>query len=95
MKLRITTVDMDGYCGREFHPSRSDEGLIVTPIKMESYFGDDMNPVLNTASVSLATDEVSGVVFSSQDVDQICYVWTVLTADNRILELIDHEVEIV
>lgn len=35
MILKITSVDSDGFCGREFHPSKSDLGVFVAVIGME------------------------------------------------------------
>jgi hypothetical protein len=42
MVLRIAKVDMDGYCGRDHHPTREMEGELVLVRKMEvEQWGDE------------------------------------------------------
>lgn len=38
MKAKIGRVDMNGYCGRDHHPDRTDEGLTVTVVKVSTMF---------------------------------------------------------
>jgi len=88
-KLRITNVDMDGYCGRTHHPAKSDEGLVVVPLGMDGCWAGESsyNPLLDggqAASVKQGLD---------QEWHEIC--WTCLTEDGRTLELMNHEVELV
>lgn len=35
LRLKVTNVDMFGYCGRENHPTLADNGKLVTVQKME------------------------------------------------------------
>jgi hypothetical protein len=95
-KLRIKSVDMNGYLGREHHPAKTDEGLVVTPIQMEAWFGGQhaMNDVpYEDVPVRLARAEKDGIDAEQDDV--LWTVWTCVTEDGRLLELIDHEVEMV
>lgn len=41
MILKITQVDMNGYTGRELHPAKSDEGLLVVPLRMAAFLVDE------------------------------------------------------
>lgn len=45
IKIKIGTVDMDGYCGRELHPEREDEGAIGVLEKMERIHGEALYTV--------------------------------------------------
>lgn len=90
MKLRIVRVDMDGYNGREFHPSPSDEGLVVLPLKLETWNFDESG---TSGDMQLEpSSRVSAQYFHSENLYQ---VWTAVTEDGRTLELMSHEVELV
>lgn len=93
VRLRILRVDMDGYCGREHHPSRADEGREVVPLRMELLHGELLEPML-TPDFDRAGIEpaLAGVDVHALEV---LGFWTCLTDDGRLLELLDHEVAVV
>jgi hypothetical protein len=98
MKLRIKTVDMDGYLGREFHPERSDKGLVVIALAMESYVVDpeDGNDSPTLEKNGEATDQVTNATDTPAYLeDSLVYMWTAVAPDGRTLQLMDHEVEVV
>ena len=89
MKLLITNVDMYGYCGREHHPEKTDKGLTVIPLKMETNhmsMDSDWQEIFDG-------DEVN--VKLAQDTECHVVCWICITEDGRLLELMDHEVEVV
>ena len=43
MTITIGRVDMDGFCGRDFHPTKSDEGKTFTVLCVETYVADQEN----------------------------------------------------
>lgn len=91
MKLKIVRVDMDGYCGRDNHPSPSDVGLVVIPLAMETILYDgDPNTAILTVNGGVATDPE---VINDCEAD-LEVMWTCLTRDNRTLCLMGHEVEV-
>lgn len=96
MKLRIVRVDMNGYWGRDFHPSPSDVGRIVYAVKLDTHFqapeainepviGDDGRIYADALPV-IKGDE-------SDDERTLERVWTVITEDDKVLQLMDFEVE--
>ena len=109
MIFRITYVDMNGYCGREFHPEGSDQGLLVSAVGMFCEVYKDSNPVqigdssklVNGAEphVALRTAAAAEIVDYRDDPPQpysdIVRVWICVTEDKRTLWLMDHEVELV
>jgi len=92
MKLRIVKVDHDGYNGREHHPATTDQGLIVTPLKMEAWWNDPDNLYPGEALVDgdLCADVKKGLDQENHEI-----LWTCVTDDGRTLELMSHEVRIV
>jgi hypothetical protein len=97
MKFLIKSVDIYGYCGRENHPSKSDEGLVVTAIKMEAfYFGEDgaEEPVIgNDGRLYVPALNVLRRAPDQDGWDGVQWVWTCVTEDGRVLDLMDHEIE--
>lgn len=95
LRLKITNVDMNGYCGREHHPHPSDIGLIVTPVKLESFVtlaadGDDAG---GTDDFQPTNPNHLCVLATPTDDDGVWQVWTVVTKDGRVLEVMDFEVQ--
>lgn len=98
MKFRITKIDHDGYNGREYHPADSDCGLVVAPVRMSSFYvehggcepviGDD-DRVYSAAVPWLAGDG------NEIEPGYVETVWTCVTADGRVLDLVEHEFEVV
>jgi hypothetical protein len=91
MQLRIKRIDKDGFCGREHHPESSDIGLVVTVARLEALFGDNLDPLVVAVGSWLS---VLQDFSEEQNLDRIVYMWTGVTEDNRILELMEHEVEV-
>ena len=108
-RLRIAKVDMDGFAGRDYHPAKTDEGQVVTPIGMAAYMFDPeggMTPLfgsraeldLLTPTSSFEAGEVPALHPAAferlgQHDGAILWLYTCVTDDGRVLELIDHEVE--
>jgi hypothetical protein len=94
MIFKITNVDMSGFCGREFHPSPSDTGLRVVPVKMETEIMDGkFNPNMDPTDAEIAAECLKALRGDADDM--LCYVvWTCFTEDGRKLELMDFEVEL-
>lgn len=99
MLLKIVSVDMNGYTGRDFHPTKSDEGLIVSVVDLHTDVVDGEGQWVGKAvrhgkatldTVQAAFDEIDGkdggLVYSR--------CWICVTRDGRTLELMDHEVEL-
>jgi hypothetical protein len=90
-KLRIVNVDMNGYCGRDYHPEKTDNGLVVTPLQMNAYW---MNPETGESTL-LVDGGMCSNDFMAKDIDNHEVVWITVADDGRTLELIGHEVELV
>jgi hypothetical protein len=97
MKLKIKSVDMDGYLGRDYHPARTDVGLVGTVIGCEvwGYDGSHGEPGEPLDGQPLVVNGQPTDVVKAGDVsvDDLEYVWTVLIGQ-RILQLMGHEVEV-
>jgi hypothetical protein len=103
MRLKITSVDKYGFCGRDHHPSQEDVGLTVFAYKMETHFmradgSGDIEP-LERPDVE-AMRLVRAVIHKTDHhaPDDWGYFYTVyfcVTETGRRLELIDHEVVVV
>lgn len=92
LKFRIVCVDMDGYCGRDLHPDKSDEGLVVAPVKMEAtVWLDDEHYKLDTEATA---DEHCRAAFGPGEASHEM-MWTCVTTDGRLLQLMGHELELV
>jgi hypothetical protein len=91
-KLRIVKVDRYGYNGREHRPAQTDEGLVVTPLKMEAWWNnpEDLYPGEPLIDGDLCADVVKGLDQANHEI-----MWTCVTDDGRTLELMSHEVRIV
>ena len=88
MKFKIIHVDMNGYNGRENHPERSDEGLVVQPLALEVCHIDDEGHWSQMLDGGIAAyPELA------QECDNLEYMWTCVTEDGRTLCLMGHEVE--
>lgn len=90
MTFKITSVDMDLWNGRENHPQPSDVGLVVTAVKMQMWNMDSEN-------LEGEVTEQMLVAYPNllADPDTLFCFWTCLTADGRILEMVDYELELV
>lgn len=108
LKLRITRVDLDGYNGRDHHPSKDDEGKVVTVVAMEMrYFNCETDsgvdePVLGDDG-QIYTDALPFLVvpnadlYSNADKDGwrgVQAMYTAVTTEGVVLQLMDHEVEL-
>lgn len=98
IRFKITHVDMNGYWGRENHPQESDNGLVVTPVSMETaVFDDEGDQICNAdeTTVALAANNmtIDGMARSTQ-AHNILQMWTCVTEDGRYLCLMDHEIEL-
>jgi hypothetical protein len=81
--LRITSVDMNGFCGRDHHPVPAMIGELVTLIGCA--------PVYSPAEVDEFRAE-----FTEADADAAArlMLYTCRRADGSLVELVDFEVEV-
>lgn len=96
MTFRIRSVDMNGATGRKNHPTPSDEGLFVSPIKMVAYI-DKVDDVVEAVKVDGKIDEdapESAHFEINEEATSFTRVWTCLTEDGRVLDLMDYELEV-
>ena len=98
LRFRIVTVDMNGFNGRDNHPSKSDVGLIVKPIGLavEVYDEEDAYIAPTQESIIAAVNNmtVDGMArFADKPVAMLCY--TCVTEDGRVLDMMDFELEVV
>lgn len=97
-QFRIKTVDLDGFCGRERHPDRSDIGLVVTAVKMAAVYFDESggmeSPVLHRSELTVPPAFLARCA-AGDDTDDgnVLWFYTCVTADGRLLDLIDFELE--
>lgn len=96
--FRITTVDMDGHQGRDFHPEETDIGLIVTPLRLDVYYYEQETGIVESVLdndgrlYEAALPLLNGIEEESEGrYIETCY--TCVTPDGRILELMDFELE--
>jgi len=101
LRFRIVWVDQYGFCGRENHPHQSDIGLIVTPVKMVSEVYDEDGAFLPATDEAIA-EAAKNMALDGFDPDAgsdtgtgLLQCWTCVTADGRLLDLMDFEVELV
>jgi len=87
LRLRIKSVDHDGYNGRDFHPDDSDIGSVVLPFKLEVFHVDP-----DEGDMMLLDD--SNFSASFRESENLVTMFTAYTEDGRVLQLVDHEVEI-
>jgi hypothetical protein len=101
MLLKITSVDMNGFCGRDFHPSESDNGLVVLVVGAHVMYSDAEGDLHNLMTggrllnrpVDEEADKAIAFAIDDSDAAVVTTMWTCVTKDGRVLELLDHEVE--
>lgn len=91
MRLKVTSVDMNGYWGRERHPKPEDVGKIGTVVEVmvavETSIPDQCDTVLGPFS-----HEARSIAGWNPDAPtESC--WTVVFPDGTLRDLMDHEVE--
>lgn len=84
--VRLSFVDMFGFCGRELHPQESDVGFLGIIKGVNVSFTDDEGCLVDRAA------GVPGGTLMPREFDFACY--TVEAPDGRRLELVDHEIEV-
>ena len=92
MKLRIRTLDRDGYNGRDYFALDSDVGMIVLAIGMDAQVvvcdkeGDEeyLGPAMDGGIAAYPEQTTE---------DTLETMWTCLTKDGRTVQLMEHEVE--
>jgi hypothetical protein len=92
IRFRIKKVDLYGFCGREKHPSQSDEGLTVTPLGMALCHFDVET---GAETQMLAANGTCASAKLMAEPDNLIALWRCVTDDGRLLDLVDHEVTIV
>lgn len=96
LKFKIVTVDPYGFNGRDNHPEKSDIGLIVSPIRMAVDIYDEEDsyvaPTDETIIAAVNNTAIDGIAIKAGPLPMIC--WTCVTADGRLLDLMDFEVEL-
>lgn len=86
-RYRITSVDMFGFNGRDYHPSLNDVGLEVMALSMTTQFFDAEGNFVNYPSLS---DYYA--VFNGQDNESaVVSIFHCVTSDGRFLDMIDFE----
>lgn len=91
MKFKIVHIDMDDFNGRENHPEKSDVGLVVTPLSMETVWTEPDSCREHNVPSDYCTDEENKA--HALDYENLLAVWNCITADGRYLQLMDFEVE--
>lgn len=99
-RLYIVEVDMNGFCGRTYHPEPSDAGLTVIPLKMDSFHsaadGRETN-LISPVDDRLFADGLNLLKFRDHydevTNEAVRRIFTCVTEDGRLLELMDHEVD--
>lgn len=98
MELIITSVDLDGYCGRGHHPEKSDVGKTVTVLSMETTFWKGNSEVYNTDTMNSVSEEnAQNVAYKlkmnrksiSAERSFLC-----ATKSGKLLHLMEHEVKL-
>lgn len=89
MRFRIVRVDMDGFNGRDHHPQPDDVGRLVRPLTLQTLLADD-----DTGDPLIADGALTLAVSSIDDDDRFLAVWTCVDEEGRLLDLMDHEIEV-
>ena len=109
MFFRIASVDENGFLGRDHHPSKDHVGLIVVAVGMTSMIQDAEGNLTHTlddgygrpvagspAGDAFVIDESRRAIayqFDNPDAAVLTRMWTCVTSDGRVLNLLDHEIE--
>jgi hypothetical protein len=99
--FRIVQVDRCGYNGRDKHPSQSDVGLLVAPLKMDAYYTDAAGgecPMFgwdrdDEHRPAAGPELAFSMTADYGNCEGIVMMWTCMTRDGRVLQLMDHEIE--
>jgi len=108
MLFRIISVDHDGFCGREHHPSKEDIGKVVMPLRLEVGVGLDMDPAFEGATTESLADNTADAVKANIESEVLDYegkdqiedwqimtqMWLCMDAKGNLLQLVDHEIEL-
>jgi hypothetical protein len=95
-EFRIARVDMNGFNGRENHPTPEDVGLIVRAVAMETTYCDEhgrMEPTTYRGRVTFAARPLVNGDAPEHTERALLVMWTCATLDGRLLDLLDFEVE--
>jgi len=89
-QVRLSNVDLYGYCGRDNHPGKDDVGFVGVVVGnfVETY-DPEGDPINCRANVLGGTEVVDDEDYS---LAAICY--KVRASDGRELELMNHEIEV-
>lgn len=89
-QVRLNVVDLYGFCGRDNHPDLEDVGFIgiVVGNFVERY--DAAGAVLEVRANALGGTEL--VDDEDYELAAVCY--KVRASDGRVLELMNHEIEV-
>jgi hypothetical protein len=90
-RVKIVSIDMSGFTGRNYHPQPSDVGKIAVIVKTEAYYVD---PDSGCEEEIFSPDErIYQGFMDAKDYDNVYWIFTCITEeDNRILELMHYEV---
>lgn len=106
MKVKVTHVDMDGYCGRERHPVPELRGKVLAVVGMEVFSSLDLTtPVdagynashLHGDDLKAVQTEISDEAPNLSDLSLPLLTSLLFCADEdgRIWDMLDFEVEVV
>ncbi len=82
-QVRLEHLDKYGYCGRDNHPEEHDVGFVGIVIA---------NVVCDFGKVRMNVLGGTEIVATDEEWPDVCYV--VQGADGRILDLMEHEIEV-
>ena len=84
-KVVVTSVDMNGYWGRDLHPEATDVGFLGVVVA---------NLVALPGDVECRSNVLGGTEFSfDEETESVDVCYKVRAADGRELELMNHEIE--
>jgi hypothetical protein len=106
MVFRITSIDKDGFNGRDLPPQDRNVGQMVVPVKMETLFTDaegqlvpmlDHPDILELSRQRPDSESQKAIAYAIEDGEAhvVSHMWTVVNAAGEFLECMDHELELV
>jgi hypothetical protein len=101
MLLKITTLDTDGFNGRDFPPSQKDLGKVVVVVGCDTLYVDaqsEMHPMLaygvGFTPWSEEARRAAKAAIDDTEAKVLVTCWKVMTWSGKVLQCMDHEVEV-
>ena len=92
--VRLDKVDLYGYCGRELHPGKEDEGFLGIVVGNVVCTWDAEGVMRSDDQIKMNVLGGTEYTITGEDEGWVDVMYTVMDPSGRKLELMNHEIEV-